>query len=345
MSILDPNRPAVILAPMEGVTDAPMRALLSEQGGFTACVSEFLRISQTVPPAKVFVQHLPELGSELCTSSGVPVVLQLLGGDPGRMAAAAAVGVDLGAKAIDLNFGCPARTVNRHDGGAALLKSPERIRHIVAAVRAAVPKAVTVSVKLRLGWDDPAAVFDNAEAAVTGGADWLTVHGRTKVQGYKPWANWAPIAALKRQLPVPVVANGDIFTVADAARCFEITGCQHLMLGRGSVANPFLALGVARLLGLPASTAAAPLEALGPQAWPALVRRLMVLSSEANLSPRFLPGRIKQWGKMNYQYAGGTFYQSVKTLDCVEAIVQALDAWAASHNGAPLGAAQPARTG
>src|SRR5688572_12807473 len=131
--------PAIVLAPMEGVTDVTMRALLSELGGFSYCVAEFLRVSHSVPGPKVFRRHVPELVHGGRTASGLPVQVQLLGGDADTLAQAALVAVAAGAGAVDLNFGCPARTVNRHDGGATLLKHPERIRAIVATVRAAVP--------------------------------------------------------------------------------------------------------------------------------------------------------------------------------------------------------------
>lgn len=107
------DRPALVLAPMEGVTDAPMRALLSERGGFSYCVSEFLRISQDVLPPKVYFEHIPELKTGCKTVSGTPIQVQLLGGNEELMALSAARACELGAKAIDLNFGCPAPTVNR----------------------------------------------------------------------------------------------------------------------------------------------------------------------------------------------------------------------------------------
>src|SRR3954470_23925874 len=187
------GRPALILAPMEGVTDAPMRALLSERGGFSFCVTEFLRVSQDVVPAKVFRASVPELLRNGCTTpSGLPVSVQLLGGDPGRLAESALVAVRAGALAIDLNFGCPAPTVNRHDGGATLLKHPQRIRAIVEAVRQALPPSIPVSAKLRLGWDSLDPVHENAEMAAQGGASWITIHARTKMQGYQPPVYWAP---------------------------------------------------------------------------------------------------------------------------------------------------------
>jgi tRNA-dihydrouridine synthase C len=128
---LSSNRPALILAPMEGVTDAPMRAVQGRCGAFTFAVSEFLRVSHAVPPRGVFLKHIPELRSGCRTSTGLPVQVQLLGGDAALMAASAVVACETGAQAIDINFGCPAKTVNRHDGGATLLKHPKRIREIV----------------------------------------------------------------------------------------------------------------------------------------------------------------------------------------------------------------------
>lgn len=110
---------------MEGVTDAPMRTLLTEGGAFTHAVSEFLRISEGDLPGRVYLEHVPELKTNSKTPSGTPVIFQLLGGDPEKLSRAALTAVKLGAIGIDLNFGCPAPTVNRHDGGATLLKYPE----------------------------------------------------------------------------------------------------------------------------------------------------------------------------------------------------------------------------
>jgi len=128
--MLQPNVPALILAPMEGVTDAPMRAVQGETGAFTFAVSEFLRVSQYVPSRTSFFRHVPELQHGGRTPTGLPVQVQILGGHAGRMGETAAMACAVGAAAVDINFGCPARTVNRHDGGATLLKHPERIREI-----------------------------------------------------------------------------------------------------------------------------------------------------------------------------------------------------------------------
>lgn len=297
--MLTPNRPAVVLAPMEGVTDAPMRAVQGEVGAFAYAVTEFLRVAHAVPPKHVFLAHMPELRTGARTATGLPVQLQLLGGDPGRVAEAAGRACELGAPAIDLNFGCPAPTVNRHDGGAALLKSPPRVRAVVAAVRAAVPRHVPVSAKMRLGWDTIDAIDENAAMAAEGGAAWLTVHGRTRVAGYAPPVFWKPIGRVRERLGLPVIANGDIWTLADFRRCREETGCAHFMLGRGALADPLLAHRVAAELGTgPAVPERAP-------DWAALLRKLVERAEAHYRGPNRVLFRLKQW--LNTAARAGTF--------------------------------------
>lgn len=316
MSFIRSGTPALVLAPMEGVTDAPMRAFMSERGGFTLMVSEFLRVSQEAPPERIIRDHLPELASGGRTREGIPVQLQLLGGDPERLALAAARACELGAVGIDLNFGCPAPTVNRHDGGATLLKYPDRIRAIVAAVRAAVPARLPVSAKLRLGWDDMGAIHVNAERAAEGGAAWISIHGRTKVQGYIPPAYWAPIGEVRRRLGIPVVANGEIWTIDDFRRCRDETGCEHYMLGRGALADPSLAWAVARELGLavPAGAVAAP---MGPswREWRPLLARFAELSEPLADRTNYTACRIKQWIRYAAPRRGIGWFDAIKKLE------------------------------
>lgn len=285
--------PAILLAPMEGVTDAPMRALMSEIGGFTFCVTEFLRVSQTIPGPRVFRSHIPEIANGCRTPAGLPVQVQLLGGDPDRLAQAALVAVRAGAKAIDLNFGCPARGVNRHDGGALLLNYPERIRAIVSTVRCALPGAIPVSAKLRLGWDNPEAIHVNAERAAEGGASWLTIHGRTKAQGYRSPAYWGPIGAVRKRLGIPIVANGEIWTLEDIRRCQDETGCRHFMLGRGALAAPTLARAAAKELGIPTAASTKPFGRT-PAEWLPVLRRFVELSAAIG-SLAYTTTRMKQW--------------------------------------------------
>ena len=116
--MLNPDTPALILAPMQGVTDAPMRALQGEAGAFTFAISEFVRVNQEAVPKKVFLRYTPELLTDGLSPTGLPVQVQLLGGDANRMAESAVIACEAGAQAIDINFGCPAPTVNRNDGGA-----------------------------------------------------------------------------------------------------------------------------------------------------------------------------------------------------------------------------------
>jgi tRNA-dihydrouridine synthase C len=300
--MLDAKRPAVILAPMEGVTDAPMRALQGEIGAFSYAVSEFLRVAGQVPPKHVFFKHIPELGTGCRTRTGLPVQVQLLGGDPGRMAEAAGRAVECGANAIDLNFGCPANTVNRHDGGATLLKFPSRIRDIVRSVRAAVPATIPVSAKMRLGWDSIDPIRENAAMAAEGGADWIAIHGRTRVAGYAPPIFWEPIGRIRESLGIPVVANGDIWNLADFRRCREATGCIHFMLGRGALADPDLSHRVATQLGI------APADDSLKWNWPGLLNRLTHWTRVLHENPpENGVRRMKQWLKL--AAAAATFHR------------------------------------
>lgn len=217
-----------------------MRDTLTGLGGIDQGVTEFLRVTQYLHSEIVFRKNCPELRTGSRTRAGTPIFLQLLGGHPEPMARNAARAAELGAAGIDLNFGCPAKTVNRHDGGASLLRCPERVHHIVKAVREAVPKDVPVTVKIRLGFDDPSVCFENARAAQEAGAQWLTVHCRTKTDGYRPPAYWEWIPRLRETLSIPLVANGEIWTVADFERCRAVTGADQFMIGRGAIANPHI---------------------------------------------------------------------------------------------------------
>jgi tRNA-dihydrouridine synthase C len=231
----------IIFAPMEGITDASVRALMTERGGFDACVTYFFRVTDHPIPPHVFLRHAPELKHDCKTPSGTPVWIQLLGGKPDQMAESARIAAELGAKNIDLNFGCPAPTVNRNDGGATILRFPQRLEDIVRAVRQALPSDVTVSAKLRLGWDDPSIIDENAKRAEQGGAAWIAIHGRTRMDGYKPPAYWEPIGRVKRAVSIPVIANGEIWDQRDYQRCVEETAADAVMLGRGALTNPNLA--------------------------------------------------------------------------------------------------------
>ena len=269
---------------MEGLLDHCLRDVLTRAGGVDRCVSEFIRVTDQLLPDRVFLRLMPELAQGSRTAAGTPVRAQLLGSDAACMADNAAALAALGTEGVDLNFGCPAPTVNRHRGGAVLLDDPELVGAIVAAVRGAVPAALPVSAKMRLGHLDNALMLDNARAIAAAGASELVVHARTKADGYRPPAYWDCIALIREVVSIPVVANGEIWTADDARRCREASGCDALMLGRGMVADPGLALAI-RGPHEPALT------------WPALLplvalywQRVMV-----HVQPKHQAGRLKQW--------------------------------------------------
>ncbi len=225
---------------MEGVTDWVMRDLLTSIGGIDQCVTEFLRVTDRLHPFSVFEKNCPELKTGSRTRSGVPVFVQLLGGKAGPLAENAARAVSMGALGIDLNFGCPAKTVNRNDGGATLLKSSARIYDIVKTVRAAVPAGTPVTAKIRLGFDNPASCLENAKAVEEAGATWLTVHCRTKTDGYKPPAYWEWIPKIQELTTIPIVTNGEIWNTTDFENCQKIAKTDSYMIGRGAIRDPHL---------------------------------------------------------------------------------------------------------
>lgn len=238
----------LILAPMEGVMDSLMRDLITGIGGYDRCVTEFVRVSQTVLPKRVFYRLCPELHNHGLTPSGTPVFIQLLGSDPDLMAKNAAVAARLGAPGIDLNFGCPAKTVNKSQGGASLLKNPRLIYDVCAAVRAAVPSDIPVTAKIRLGFEDDQAFESVVEEIVRAGVTELTVHARTRRQGYKPPAHWHRLANVSQHIDIPLIANGEMWSPSDVRRCASISGCHDFMLARGALCRPDLGLATRALL-------------------------------------------------------------------------------------------------
>lgn len=278
----------IALAPMEGLVDAPLRKALTEIGGVDWCVTEFVRVTGTLLPPRYFRRVAPESLAGWQTDAGVMLKLQLLGSDPACLAENAARAAELGAPGIDLNFGCPAKSVNRHRGGAVLLQEPELLHAIVSAVRHAVPAHIPVTSKMRLGYEDTSLALDCARALDEGGSAELVVHARTKLDGYKPPAHWHWIARIKEVVKAPVVANGEIWTVDDYFQCRRESGCDDVMLGRGLVARPDLARQIrAAVAGLPPDTVA----------WPellAIIRRFHT-GLIGTGAPTYAPGRLKQW--------------------------------------------------
>ena len=231
----------VLLAPMEGVLDSLVRELLTEVNDYDLCITEFVRVVDSLLPEKVYYRLCPELANQSLTPSGTAVRVQLLGQHPQWLGENAARAVELGSWGVDLNCGCPSKMVNGSGGGATLLKDPEMIYLGAKAMRDAVPSHLPVTVKVRLGWDSGARQFEIADAVQQAGATEITVHGRTKEDGYKAdKINWAAIGEIRQRLSIPVIANGEIWDWQSAQDCMAATGCDSVMIGRGALNVPNL---------------------------------------------------------------------------------------------------------
>ncbi len=228
--------PGALLAPMEAVTDLPFRTVCEEHGA-ALTYTEFLSAEALTRGAvKATSRMLASLG-------GQRFAVQVFGREPEVVARAAQMAADIGASIVDINMGCPARKVTAGLCGSALMREPDLAARMVDAVRAALPASIPVTVKHRAGWDDlsqNAAAF--ARRMVGAGAALITVHGRTRAQGFSGGVRMAPIAETRALLPrrIPVVGNGDVNSVADYLDMKRETGCDAVMIGRAARGNPWL---------------------------------------------------------------------------------------------------------
>ena len=226
------NCPYLILAPMEGVGDRCFRKAMAFVGGFDEAVTDFLRVPTNAHVKSLACQY------QVDEITPIPLAAQIMGSDPDLMAAMAKEIEKRGAPRIDLNCGCPSNTVTGRGAGSSLLKDPRFLYENAKAIVKAV--SIPVTVKMRSGFEDISLFKENLLAAQESGISYLTLHPRTKLEGYGPPANWDLIAEAKRLLKIPVVGNGDILKVEDAHRMLAHTQCDALMIGRGSVINPFI---------------------------------------------------------------------------------------------------------
>jgi len=224
--------PYLQLAPMEGVGDTCFRKAIASIGGFDEAVRDFLRVPVNA--------HVKSLSKVYCPNelSPIPLAAQIMGSDSALMASMAQELLLRGAPRIDLNCGCPSNTVTGKGAGSSLLKEPDTLYQVAKAVADAV--SIPVTIKMRSGYEDTSLFKENLKAAEESGVDYITLHPRTKVDGYGPPAKWELIAEAKSLLKIPLVGNGDILTVADALTMLQMTKCDGLMIGRGSVINPFI---------------------------------------------------------------------------------------------------------
>ena len=224
--------PFLILAPMEGVGDRCFRKAMGSIGGFDEGVTEFLRVPKNAHVKSLARQyHFNEL-------LPIPLAAQIMGSDPELMAAMTFELSLIGAPRIDLNCGCPSNTVTGRGAGSSLLKDPDLLYQIAHAMVKAV--SIPVSLKMRSGYEDISLFKENLLAAEESGVCFITLHPRTKVDGYGPPARWDLIQEAKSILKIPLVGNGDILCVSDAVKMLKMTHCDALMIGRGSVINPFI---------------------------------------------------------------------------------------------------------
>lgn len=313
--------PRLILAPMQGLCDDVMRDLLTSIGGYDECVSEFVRITHTVHSRQTWLKHIPEIAHGNLTAVGVPCAAQILGSDADMMAHNALEAVRFGVRHIDLNFGCPAPTVNKHQGGAVLLQTPHKIHHIVRTLRDRLPEHIVLTAKMRLGFENSDLMLENALAVQNGGASLLTVHARTKVEGYEPPAHWRKAAQIQAALAIPVVANGDVFTPQDYAAIREQSGCRDVMLGRGAVMRPDLARQIKQMLRgeavVPATFDGEVME------W---IRLFFELCRQKEANNKYAVARLKQWlGMLKKVYPeAGTLFDALRTLKEVDEVARVL---------------------
>jgi nifR3 family TIM-barrel protein len=222
----------VLQSPLSGVTDLVFRRLVRRYAPHSMLYTEMVNASE--------IHHLQTLPQIMEIDRGEhPISIQLFDCRPDFMAQAAQKAVQEGAKTIDLNMGCPVNKITRKGGGSSLLRQPDVAEAIVKTVVQAVE--VPVTVKTRIGWNDQEInILDFAQRLEGAGAAMLTLHGRTRLQGYQGAARWDWIKKVKEILTIPVIANGDIFSVEAAVRCLEQTGADGVMCSRGTLGYPFL---------------------------------------------------------------------------------------------------------
>jgi tRNA-dihydrouridine synthase B len=225
--------PNLVLAPMAGVTDSPMRRLIKELGGVGLIVTEFISVEGLTRGNLRTHQMMKFLPEER------PISIQIFGYNEERMAAAAEIIEEAGADIVDINCGCPAKKVVKGGGGSSLLRDLPQLKKILRQVRRAV--SIPVTVKIRIGWDeDSINAVEVARLIEDCGCQMVAIHGRTRMQGYSGLANWDVIAAVKRAVSIPVVGCGDVTTPEIALSRLNETGVDAIMIGRGAIANPWI---------------------------------------------------------------------------------------------------------
>ncbi len=228
----------LILAPMDGVTDLPFR-VMTRRLGSAMSYTEFINAIDVLNGHPRLPRQVKFLEDER------PVVFQIYDDNADRMVEACQVLELLNPDIIDINMGCPAKTVSHRGAGAGLLRQPEKVAEIVTKLVANMK--VPVTAKIRLGWDDKSRNYlEIARIIEDCGASLLAVHGRTRMQNYTGVADWDAIAEIKQRLKIPILGNGDVSSTADIQRMLLHTGCDGVMIGRGAIENPWIFSGLDR---------------------------------------------------------------------------------------------------
>src|SRR5438067_12646360 len=223
----------LVLSPMAGVTDISFRRLLKARGGIGLTVSEFISVeglTRNNPKSKRQMRFY---------ENERPFAVQVFGGQPERMRMAAEMAEEVGADILDINCGCPAPKVVKHGGGSGLLRDLPRLETILKEIKKAI--TIPLTIKIRAGYSDSTInAVETAKLAEACGVEHIALHGRTKEQGYRGFADWDLVREIKKVVSVPVSGSGDVTTIQQAFDRFRETQCDGVLIGRGAMANPWI---------------------------------------------------------------------------------------------------------